>query len=173
MQMKSMGRQAIYDIRIETSVPPERLLAAATDFSSRRPDLWPTITRKRYRVFSVGDHTAEVEEGTTPVHHRYKYAWTDDGVVRATTVDATVMNTGSIWELRVRPRDGGGSNVHIHVEMGFKGLAKPIGPLVMRLNGGGAETYRKWFMKTLAVLEADVRPPRSVARDLTSERDNS
>jgi hypothetical protein len=25
----------------------------------------------------------------------------------------------------------------------------------MRLNGGGAETYRKWFMKTIDVLERD------------------
>ena len=166
-----MGKQAVYDIEIETSVDPERLLAAATDFSERRPDLWPTITRKRYRVFSIGDHTAEAEEGTTPVHHRYKYVWTNHGVVRATTVHATVMDTGSIWELRVRPREGGGSNVHIHVEMGFKGLAKSIGPLVMRLNGGGAETYRKWFMKTLAVLDAEVRAPRPVERDLNFGRD--
>jgi hypothetical protein len=166
-----MGKQAVYDIDIETSVPAERLLAAATDFSARRPDLWPTITRKRYRVVSIGDHQAEAEEGTTPVRHRYAYVWNDEGVVRATTVDATVMNTGSIWELRVRPRDGGGSNVHIHVEMGFKGLAKPIGPLVMRLNGGGAETYRKWFMKTLSVLEAEVRAPRPVEGDFSSTRD--
>jgi hypothetical protein len=143
-----------YEVNVETTIPPERLLAAATDFSERRPDLWPTITRRRYRVFSLGDHTAEVEEGTTPVHHRYRYTWADDGVVRATTVDATVMVTGSIWELRVRPREGGGSNVHIHVEMAFKGLIEPIGMLAFRLNGGGSETYRKWFMKTVAVLEA-------------------
>ncbi len=166
-----MSKQAIYDINLETSVPPQRLLSAATDFSRRRPDLWPTITRKHYRVFSVGDHTAETEEGTTPVHHRYKYVWTDDGVVRATTVAATVMRTGSIWELRVRPREGGGSRVQIHVEMGFKGLARAIGPLVMRLNGGGAETYRKWFTQTLAVLEAEDSPPRAVGRSRTSERD--
>ena len=137
------------------------MLAAATDFSARRPDLWPAISRKGYRVYSVGDHTADVEEGTAPVHHRYTYVWTDDGVVRATTTDATVMNTGSIWELRVQPGEGGGSKVHIHVEMGFKGLARSIGPLMMRLNGGGAETYRKWFMKTLAVLEAEAGPVSS------------
>jgi hypothetical protein len=144
-----------YEVNVETTIPPERLLAAATDFSERRPDLWPTITRRRYRVFSLGDHTAEVEEGTTPVHHRYRYTWTDDGVVRATTVDATVMVTGSIWELRVRPREGGGSDVHIHVEMAFKRAVEPLGLLGFRLNGGGAETYRKWFMKTVAVLEAE------------------
>jgi hypothetical protein len=152
------GPQAVYDIDIETSVSPERLLAAATDFSERRPDLWPTITRKRYHVFSIGDHTADVEEGTTPVHHRYRYEWTDDGVVRATTTHATVMNTGTIWELQVRPREGGGSKVHIHVEMGFKGVVRPVGRLAMRINGGGAETYRKWFMQTLAVLEAGMLP---------------
>ena len=33
------------------------------------------------------------------------------------------------WELRVRPRDGGGNNIHIHVEMPFKGVFKAIGPL--------------------------------------------
>lgn len=90
-------KSGVYDVRLETSVAPERLLAAATDFSERRPDLWPTITRQRYPVFSVGDHSAETEEGTRPVHHRYRYAWTDDGVVRATTVDASAMATGSIW----------------------------------------------------------------------------
>jgi hypothetical protein len=144
-----------YEVNVETTIPPERLLAAATDFSERRPDLWPTITRRRYRVFSIGDHTAETEEGTTPVRHRYKYVWTDDGVLRATTVDATVMANGTIWELRVGQREGGGSNVHIHVEMAFKGVFKAIGPLAFRLNGGGAATYRKWFMKTVAVLEAE------------------
>ena len=66
------------------------------------------------------------------------------------------MATGTIWELRVGPRQGGGSNIHIHVEMAFKGVFKAIGPLAFRLNGGGAETYRKWFMKTVAVLEAEV-----------------
>jgi len=148
-------KSAVYDVRLETNVAPERLLAAAIDFSERRPSLWPTITRRRYRVFSLGDHSAETEEGTSPVHHRYKYAWTDDGVVRATTVDASAMTAGSIWELRVRPGEGGGSKVDIHVEMRFKGLMRVAGPFMFRLNGGGAETYRKWFMKTLAVLEAE------------------
>lgn len=145
----------VYDISLETSVPAERLLAAATDFSDRRPDFWPTITRQRYHVFSVGDYSAETEEGTSPVHHRYRYAWTDDGVVRATTVDASAMATGSIWELRVRPAEGGGSKVDIHVEMRFKGLMRVAGPVMFRLNGGGAQTYRKWFLKTLDVLEAE------------------
>jgi hypothetical protein len=67
-----------------------------------------------------------------------------------------IPTSGSIWELRVRPREGGGSKVNIHVEMGFKGVIRLIGPLVMQLNGGCGETYRKWFMKTLDVLEAGV-----------------
>jgi hypothetical protein len=40
-----MDKPAVYDFRIETTVSPERLLAAATDFSERRPDLWPGISR--------------------------------------------------------------------------------------------------------------------------------
>jgi len=37
--------------------------------------------RRTYRVFSLGVHTAEAEEGSPGVHHRYKYDWTDGGVV--------------------------------------------------------------------------------------------
>jgi hypothetical protein len=78
-----------------------------------------------YRVFTLEGHSAEVEEGTTPVHHRYKYEWTDDGVVRATAVGATVMSTDSIWELCVWPRERGGSHVDIHVGMSFKDSLLP------------------------------------------------
>jgi hypothetical protein len=85
--MGAMGKHSVYDVSIETNVSPERLLAAATAFTDRRPDLWPNIDRKQYRVFSVGDHTAE-------------------------------------WKR-------------------------------MRLSGGGAETYRRWFMKTIAVVEME------------------
>jgi len=151
-----MAGPAIYDFTIETTVPPRRLLTAATDFSERRPDLWPNITRERYHVFSVGDHTADVEEGSFPVRHRYRYEWTDDGIVRAITTEASVMTTGSVWEMRVRPREDGGSLVHVHVEMSFKGAVRPLGRLVMRLNGGAAATYRKWLMKTINVLEQEV-----------------
>jgi len=48
-----MGKHVVYDFTVDTPVSPERMLAAATDFSERRPDLWPLITRKHYRVFSV------------------------------------------------------------------------------------------------------------------------
>ena len=96
-----------------------------------------------------------MEEGKFPVHHRYKYEWTDDGIVRATTIKATAMATGSVWEMRVRPRDGGGSDVHVHMAVGLKGPVGTMGKLVIRFSGGGAETFRKFFMKTLAVLEAE------------------
>jgi hypothetical protein len=72
-----MGKRAVYDFSVETSVPADQMLAAATDFSERRPDLWPNVSRKQYHVYSVGDHSAEVEEGTSPFHHRAKYEWTD------------------------------------------------------------------------------------------------
>lgn len=158
-----MEKPGVYDFTIETTVSPERLLAAATDFSDRRPDLWPGISRRSYRVFSLGDHTADVEEGTSPVHHSYHYEWTDDGTVRAITTEATVMTTGSVWEMRVRPREGGGSIVHIHVEMEFKGAAGLLGRLMMRFYGGGAATYRMWFMRTLDVLERETPVKQSAS----------
>lgn len=48
---------------VETSLAPERVLAAATDFSERRPEIWSAIDPARYEVHTVGEDTAEVTEG--------------------------------------------------------------------------------------------------------------
>jgi hypothetical protein len=44
--------------------------------------------------------------------------------------------------------------------MGFKGPAGIVGRLMMRFYGGGAATYRKWFMRTLDVLERETPVPQ-------------
>jgi hypothetical protein len=100
------------DIRFtrNTSVPPQRILAAATDFSTRRPEHWPNLDPARYRLLSLGDTAAEAIEGSTVLggiwaHERYD--WSTPGVVRAEVADSNVFATGSSWELRVRPADGG------------------------------------------------------------------
>jgi hypothetical protein len=66
--------------------------------------------------------------------------------------------------MRVRPGEGGGSIVDIHVEMGFKGAARLLGRVVMRFYGGGVATYRKWFMRTLDVLERELHVTHSAPR---------
>nr|MBA2254267.1 hypothetical protein [Chloroflexota bacterium] len=45
-------------------VSAERFVAALTDFIERRPELWPNLDAKFYRLLERGDTWAEVTEGT-------------------------------------------------------------------------------------------------------------
>jgi hypothetical protein len=44
-----------FDLELETSAPPERVRAALLDFSERRPEIWPGLSREFYEVYSVGE----------------------------------------------------------------------------------------------------------------------
>ena len=49
---------------VDTDLAPERVLAAITDFSDRRPDLWPNISRKFWKLHDRGENWAECTEGS-------------------------------------------------------------------------------------------------------------
>jgi len=48
----------------ESSLLPERVLAAAHDFSERRSKIFSAVQPKYFEVHSSGDHSADVTEGT-------------------------------------------------------------------------------------------------------------
>ena len=50
-------------VSIDTKLAPQEVVAALTDFSDRRPDIWPGLARSKYKVYSVGENSAEVQEG--------------------------------------------------------------------------------------------------------------
>jgi hypothetical protein len=41
------------DLRIP--LPPDAVRAALVDFSDRRPDVWPGLSRELFEVYQVGD----------------------------------------------------------------------------------------------------------------------
>ena len=116
-----MARLA-YDFSIDVDIGPEAILAAATDFGPRRPELWPAITRSRYLLLQRGDQWAEVVEGTGPVWSRERYDWTTPGLVIATQVDSNAALPGGVWQMRVVETSGGGSRIDIHLQRTTKGL---------------------------------------------------
>ena len=97
------------EFELETQVPAGELLAAATDFTDRRPALWPTIHRPVYRVHAVDGTIAEVTEGSRflgVIWARERYDWSGSNGVRATVVDSNCFEPGGTWELTARERDG-------------------------------------------------------------------
>jgi hypothetical protein len=93
------------------------VIAALTDFSDRRPDIWPGLSRDWYEVYSVGETTAEVREGTggkrSPVWAREHYDWSTPGVVTWTVQESPFSKPGSFVSAKVDPKEGGGSRIHV------------------------------------------------------------
>jgi Polyketide cyclase / dehydrase and lipid transport len=112
----------------ETSASPEQVLAAATNFTERRTELWPNSSPEYYKVHELGDDWAEVTEGTARLGgfwERVRYDWSTPGVVRSTVIESNVFAGGS-WELTVAPLPGGGSRASVvndRSPKGFKGHA--------------------------------------------------
>lgn len=137
---------------VESTLPPDRVLAAATDFTDARPDIWPNISRKYYAVHDRGDDWAEVTEGTQVmggVWARERYDWSTPGVVRATVVESNVFSGGT-WEMRVEPSGSGGSTIHVVSHRRPRGRGR-IAAVFMTL--GGKRFLTKSLEKTLAIVE--------------------
>jgi hypothetical protein len=128
------------ELDIETDVPPDQVIAALTDLSDRRPEIWPGIAPEHYEVKARGDTWADIKEGTKgpgldiwAVEH---YDWSQPGVVKWTVKESNFSAPGSYVMVKVEPDGSGGSHIHLTWERegsNFKG--KLAVRLIKLLNG--------------------------------------
>lgn len=145
---------------LETTVQPERILAAATDFSERRPDLWPNISRRFYRVHEAAASHAEATEGSDTmggIWAREHYDWSTPGTVRGTVQASNVFEAGGTWEIHVRPRDDGGSRIELIRDRKGKNLKGRLIEGMLAL--GGRKILASGLLQTLAILERQSEEP--------------
>ena len=106
-------------------ITAERFIAALTDFGERRPELWPNLDTKYFRLHERGDTWAEVTEGTDilgGVWARERYDWSEPGIVRLRLLESADFRPGTVIEYRVTPNADGGC----HVEVDFQRIAKTL-----------------------------------------------
>ncbi|MGH2773862.1 MAG: hypothetical protein ACRDJT_00320 [Actinomycetota bacterium] len=104
------------EFQVESPNEPGAVLEALTDFSERRPESWPAIDPKIYRVHEVSASSALVTEGTAVMGGIWAtelYEWDGTGTVRATIQESNLWHPGGTWELNARPREGGGSILEV------------------------------------------------------------
>ena len=98
------------------AVSPERFIAALTDFSDRRPELWPNLDTRFYKVHERRGTWAEVTEGTDVlggVWARERYDWSEPGHVVLRLVESPHFRAGTTIDYRVTPRPDGGCHVEV------------------------------------------------------------
>lgn len=103
-------------------ISAERFIAALTDFGDRRPELWPNLDTKFFKLHDRGDTWAEVTEGTDifgGVWARERYDWSEPGMVRLRLVEAVDFKPGTEIVYRVISLPNGGC----HVAVDFQRIA--------------------------------------------------
>jgi hypothetical protein len=143
-----------FEYSAETSVSPERVIAATIDFSDRRPDLWPALSRSQYKVLEKGDTTALIQEGTANLQVVEKYDWSQANVVRWTVQESNFLRPGTVWELRVSPHDGVGTRVDVTLERDYKGWRGMIPRTALDIFGG-ERMLKRLLQRTLGILERE------------------
>lgn len=119
---------------------PERVISAMTDFSERRPEIWPGLHPSLYEVHSVGNTWAEVKEGSKApgmtvwaIEH---YDWSVPGTVSWTIKESNLFAPGGRVSAQVDPGTGGGSRIHLTWNRTGVGLKGRILVGIIKLSGG-------------------------------------
>jgi hypothetical protein len=139
----------------DTAASPELVLAALTDFSSKRLDLWPNLDGKYYEVQSSGATTADVTEGSSGfggVWERSHYDWSSPGTVRIDVQDSNAFEPGSYWLYEVTPLPDGGSHVHMEFDRRPRNLKGKVLSGLFRI--GGHKIFEESLGETLRRLES-------------------
>jgi len=137
---------------VDTELSPQQVISMLTDFSPRRPELWPTLARELYCVHEITTTSAEVQEGSlrpTLIWERDHYDWSIAGWVRWTVQESNYSKPGSYVQAIVQEAASGGSRVLVEwnrTGIGLKGKAL-IGLVVLTR---GAIIRRKVFKRAFA-----------------------
>jgi Polyketide cyclase / dehydrase and lipid transport len=122
---------------IASRLPPERIIAALTDFSDRRPELWPGLNPKEYRVHASGDTWADVREGNGgPIWARERYDWSQPGNVTWTVQESGFARPDDFVSVDVAPDGSGGSRLHVAWTRHGANLIGAAVVALIRLTGG-------------------------------------
>jgi hypothetical protein len=92
----------------ESTLPPKRVIDALIDFSARRPETWPGLAPEFYEVYSVGETSAYVKEGSAmsglKIWAREHYDWSKPGVVSWTVSKSNFCTPRSGVVAEIFPR---------------------------------------------------------------------
>jgi len=154
---------ARFTTELDTVATPEQVLAALIDFTDRRPNIWPGLSKQAYEVFEVGETTAVIREGNDrpKVWARERYDWSTPGRVRWEVIESNFCNPGSYVQATFAAREQGGSHVEIEWNRTPSTGAGRVMVAVMKVFG--ATILRKYVRTSLDAFAARADRQRPAA----------
>jgi hypothetical protein len=146
-------------VRAHGAVPPERFVAALTDFGPGREEIFGNSGSRDLTVHDRGETWAEVTEGSGAggVWQRLRYDWSVPDVVTLDVLDSNAFGPGSRWTYRVESDGAGGCHVDltiVRVPTTTKGRV-----LDVLLGLGGGAYFGRDLRRSLRRLESRSRAP--------------
>jgi hypothetical protein len=137
-----MGR---VHVQAHGAVPPERFVAALTDFGPGREEIWGNSDPKHFVVHDRGVTWAEVTEGSAAggVWQRLRYDWSVPDVVTLDVVAGNAFGPGSRWTYTVESDGAGGCHVDLEIVRVPTTTKGRVLDALLRLGGG------PWFAHDL------------------------
>ena len=149
------------EMDFKSSLPPDRILDALTDFTETRPDQWVGLSRELYEVYEVGETTALIKEGTKgppkTVWAKERYDWSTPGVVSWSVQESNFAASGFGVTATVSP-DGKGSCVHVVWER--VGTTFGARLMIRLLAARDGAMIKRFIQKSFAGLPEEAPRPR-------------
>jgi hypothetical protein len=123
---------------INTSLSCEWVMSMLTDFSPRRPDVWPMLAPELFEVYQVEATSTDVQEGSAfpmRIWERDHYEWSADRV-RWTVRESNYFAPGSYVGVTVRPKPGGVGRLQVEWNRKGAGLKGKILTAIVVLTRG-------------------------------------
>lgn len=137
---------------VDVPVPPETVVGALTDFSERRPQIWPDLDPDVYRVEEIRPTSALVREGQRRprLWNLEEYDWSTPGTVTWTARESNFCLPGSFMSALVEPGTGSGSRVRVSYNRKGVGIKGKLIVGIVRLTRG--RPLARGFTTALAAL---------------------
>jgi hypothetical protein len=131
----------IVHFKLQSTLAPEAVMAALTNFGPSRSEVWPNVDSAHFKLHGQGPGWAEVTEGSSVaggVWERERYSWDSaTRTVAVETIDSNTWGPGSRWDYRLPPGPDGGTSIEVTVVRNGKGVKGRLIGIALSLAGAG------------------------------------
>jgi hypothetical protein len=139
-------------LRAHARVTPDQFVAALTDFGPGRSEIFGNSADSDLEVHSIGQHHADVTEGSRGIWERLTYDWSDPHHVVLTTTDSNAWGGHSGHTYDLTPRDDGSTDIEYTAVRDGKNLRGRLVGALLAL--GGKRIIAKAFEDSVRSIES-------------------